>query len=299
MPEFETIIYEVADRVLTVTLNRPEKLNAFNGQMQRDVLAALDLADADDDVRAVIFTGAGRAYCAGADLSRGAQTFDYDSQSDSAKSERRAARDGGSDLEWMRDGGGLLTLRLYEFNKPLIAAINGPAVGVGITMTLPMDIRLASTEARIGFVFSRRGVVPEACSSYFLPRLVGIGKALEWTYKGSVFEADEAFDGRLVSALHKPDELLPAARALGAEIAENTSAISVTLIRHMMWRMLGADHPMEAHKIDSRGIFNLGREADAREGVLSFLEKRPPEFTQKPSQDLPDYFPWWEQRHFE
>ena len=298
MPEFETILYEVEDRVATVTLNRPERLNAFNSQMQRDVLDAIDLADADDEVRAVIFTGAGRGYCAGADLGKGAATFDYDRQTDEQKAERATEGRSTDDLSWMRDGGGLLTLRLYEFNKPLIAAINGPAVGVGVTMTLPMDVRLASTKARIGFVFARRGLVPEACSSYFLPRVVGVSKALEWCFSGRVFDADEALAGGLVRSLHEPDDLLPAARALAAEIAENTSAISVTLIRHMMWRMLGADHPMEAHKVDSRGIFNLGRGADAREGVVSFLEKRPPEFSLRPSEDLPDFFPWWDERSF-
>ena len=298
MPEFETILYEVEDRVATITLNRPERLNAFNSQMQRDVLDAIDLADADDEVRAVIFTGAGRGYCAGADLGKGAATFDYDRQTDEQKAERATEGRSTDDLSWMRDGGGLLTLRLYEFNKPLIAAINGPAVGVGVTMTLPMDVRLASTKARIGFVFARRGLVPEACSSYFLPRVVGVSKALEWCFSGRVFDADEALAGGLVRSLHEPDDLLPAARALAAEIAENTSAISVTLIRHMMWRMLGADHPMEAHKVDSRGIFNLGRGADAREGVVSFLEKRPPEFSLRPSEDLPDFFPWWDERSF-
>ena len=298
MPEFETILYEVEDRVATITLNRPERLNAFNSQMQRDVLDAIDLADADDEVRALIFTGAGRGFCAGADLGKGAATFDYDSQTDEQKAARATEGRSADDLSWMRDGGGLLTLRLYEFNKPLIAAINGPAVGVGITMTLPMDVRLASSKARIGFVFARRGLVPEACSSYFLPRVVGVSKALEWCFSGRVFDADEALAGGLVRSLHEPDELLPAARALAAEIAENTSAISVTLIRHMMWRMLGADHPMEAHKVDSRGIFNLGRGADAREGVMSFLEKRPAEFSLRPSEDLPDFFPWSDERNF-
>lgn len=298
MPEFETILYEVEDRIATITLNRPERLNAFNSQMQRDVLDAIDLADADDGVRAVIFTGAGRGYCAGADLGKGAATFDYDSQTDEQKAARATEGRSADDLSWMRDGGGLLTLRLYEFNKPLIAAINGPAVGVGVTMTLPMDIRLASTKARIGFVFARRGLVPEACSSYFLPRVVGVSRALEWCFSGRVFDAQEALEGGLVRSLHEPDELLGAARAIATEIAENTSAVSVTLIRHMMWRMLGADHPMEAHKVDSRGIFSLGRGADAHEGVVSFLEKRPPEFTLRPSADLPDYFPWWEEPEF-
>ncbi len=299
MPEFETIRYEVEDRVLTITLNRPEKLNAFNGHMQREMVEALDAADLDDDVRVVIVTGEGRGFCAGADLGRGAETFDYDNQSDDAKAERVESEGRGEgDLTWMRDGGGLLTLRIYEFNKPIIAAINGPAVGIGVTMTLPMDIRLASTAARIGFVFARRGIVPEACSSYFLPRLVGVSKALEWAYSGRVFEADEALAGGLVRSLHEPDELLPAARAIAAEIAENTSAISVSMIRHMMWRMLGADHPMEAHKVDSRGVFHLGQGADAHEGVVSFLEKRPAEFSMKVSEDMPEFFPWWEQRHF-
>lgn len=301
MPEFETIRYEVEDRVLTITLNRPERLNAFNGQMLGDMVAALDLADADDDVRAVIVTGEGRGFCAGADLGQGAETFDYDNQDEDARSQREAAegRDPEDELAWMRDGGGLLTLRIYEFNKPIIAAINGPAVGIGVTMTLPMDIRLASTAARIGFVFSRRGIVPEACSSYFLPRAVGISQALQWAYSGRVFEAEEALEGGLVKSLHAPDDLLPAARAIATEIAENTSAISVSMIRHMMWRMLGADHPMEAHKIDSRGIYHLGRGADAHEGVVSFLEKRPAEFTMRPSEDMPEFFPWWEQRRFE
>lgn len=300
MPEFETIRYEVEDRVLTITMSRPERLNAFNGKMQREMVAAIDEADADDDVRAVIVTGEGRGFCAGADLARGAETFDYDNQSDDAKAER-VVSEGRSDddLSWMRDGGGLLTLRIYEFNKPIIAAINGPAVGIGVTMTLPMDIRLASTKARIGFVFARRGIVPEACSTYFLPRVVGISQALEWAYSGRVFEAEEALAGGLVRSLHEPDDLLPAARKIAAEIAENTSAISVSMIRHMMWRMLGADHPMEAHKIDSRGIFHLGQGADAHEGVVSFLEKRPAEFTMKPSEDMPEFFPWWEERTFE
>jgi len=298
-PELETIRYEVSDHILTLTMNRPERLNAFNGAMGRDFQTALDAADVDDDIRVVIVTGEGRGFCAGADLEKGADTFDYDNQSDEAKVERgEGGERSNEDLSWMRDGGGLLSLRIYEFNKPIIAAINGPAVGVGVTMTLPMDIRLASTSARIGFVFSRRGIVPEACSSYFLPRVVGVSKALEWAYSGRVFDADEALAGGLVRSLHEPEELLPAARAIAADIAENTSAVSVTLIRHMMWRMLGADHPMEAHKVDSRGIFHTGRGADAHEGVVSFLEKRPPEFTMAPSTDMPEYFPWWDEREF-
>jgi|TARA_B100000809_G_scaffold243922_1_gene269370 enoyl-CoA hydratase/carnithine racemase len=300
MPEFETLRYEIEDQVLLLTMNRPERLNAFNSQMQREFLEALDHADTDDEIRAVIVTGEGRGFCAGADLSKGAETFDYDNQAEEAKADRASneGRQEGSNA-WLRDGGGLLSLRIYEFNKPIIAAINGPAVGVGVTMTLPMDIRIASTQARIGFVFSRRGIVPEACSSYFLPRVVGISKALEWAYSGKVFDADEALKGGLIRSVHEPEDLLPTARAIASEIAENTSAISVTMIRHMMWRMLGADHPMEAHKVDSRGIFHLGRGADAREGVVSFLEKRPADFTMKTSEDLPEFFPWWDERHFE
>ncbi|MDE0873141.1 MAG: crotonase/enoyl-CoA hydratase family protein [Acidimicrobiales bacterium] len=300
MPEFETLRYEIEDQVLLLTMNRPERLNAFNSQMQREFLEALDHADTDDEIRAVIVTGEGRGFCAGADLSKGAETFDYDNQAEEAKADRASneGRQEGSNA-WLRDGGGLLSLRIYEFNKPIIAAINGPAVGVGVTMTLPMDIRIASTQARIGFVFSRRGIVPEACSSYFLPRVVGVSKALEWAYSGKVFDADEALRGGLIRSVHEPEDLLPTARAIASEIAENTSAISVTMIRHMMWRMLGADHPMEAHKVDSRGIFHLGRGADAREGVASFLEKRPADFTMKTSEDLPEFFPWWDERHFE
>ncbi len=282
---YETITTEVKDGILTLTLNRPEMLNAFNHTMLTEMIAAFDEADADDDVRAIIVTGAGRGFCAGADLSSGGSTFDADARDDRA---------GGL----QPDGGGILTLRIYELKKPIIAAINGPAVGVGVTMTLPMDIRIAADNARFGFVFARRGIVPEACSSYFLPRVVGISQALDWCYSGKVFAAQEALEGGLVRSLHPADELMDAARAIATEISANTSAVSVTLIRQMMWRMLGADHPMEAHKIDSRGIYHRGRSEDAKEGVNAFLEKRPAEFPGKVSKDLPDYYPWWEPRKF-
>ena len=285
---YETITYEVEDRVLTITLNRPDRLNAFNQTMMQEMLDAFDRSDADDDVRAIIVTGAGRGFCAGADLGSGGSTF-VARERDDAPSIPSAVR---------RDGGGLLTLRIYESNKPVIAAINGPAVGVGITMTLAMDVRLASTEARIGFVFARRGLVPEACSSWFLPRVVGIGRALEWVYSGRVFPASEAHEAGLVSRLCEPDDLLPAALEIAREIVDNTSAVSVALSRHMLWRMLGADHPMEAHRIDSRGIFALGQAADVREGVSSFLEKRPPKFTMSPTRDMPEFFPWWDRPSF-
>jgi enoyl-CoA hydratase/carnithine racemase len=285
--DYQEILYAVDDHVLTITLNRPEKLNAFTGRMMFEVLDALDRADADDDVRAIIFTGAGRAFCAGADLAAGSGTFD---------SRERSADVG---IEGQRDGGGRVTLRLYDCKKPVIAAINGPAVGVGVTMTLPMDIRLAANDARFGFVFARRGICMEAASSWFLPRLVGPSQALEWVYTGRVFPASEALAGGLVRSLHAPDALLPAARELAREIAENTSAISVAISRQLVWKMLGADHPMEAHKVDSRAIVALGQSADAHEGVASFLGKRKPDFKQRPSQDLPKFYPWWRERIFE
>ncbi len=284
---YQDILYEVEDGVLTITLNRPDKLNAFTGVMLTEIIDAMDRADADDDVRAIIFTGAGRGFCAGADLSRGASTFNM------------AEREGEGPVDEWRDGGGRVSLRLFESKKPLIAAVNGPAAGVGVTMQLPMDIRIASTQARFGLVFTRRGVVMEACSSWFLPRIVGISQAMEWVMSGRVFPADEALKGGLVSQVVAPDDLLPTARAIAREIAENTSAVSVTLCRHMMWKMLGADHPMEAHKIDSRGIRTMGQLPDAYEGVQSFLEKRPGNYTMKPSTDIPDFFPWWEEREFE
>jgi enoyl-CoA hydratase/carnithine racemase len=282
---FETISCEVEDGILTLTLNRPEILNAFNNQMLEEMLTAFDSADADDTVRAIIVTGAGRGFCAGADLSSGGDTFDADARTDRPTGVQP-------------DGGGRLTLRIYELKKPIIAAINGPAVGVGATMTLPMDIRIASDNARFGFVFARRGIVPEACSSYFLPRVVGISQALEWCYSGRVFAAEEALAGGLLRSVHTRDELLETAREIAREIATHTSAVSVTLIRQMMWKMLGADHPMEAHKIDSRGVYHTGRSADAKEGVNAFLEKRDARFPGKVSEDLPDFYPWWEPRQF-
>ncbi len=284
---FETLDYRVADGILTLTLQRPERMNAFNAQMRRELIEAIDRADDDDDVRVIVVTGAGKAFCAGADLEKGGDTFNRDKRDDA---------DLGTGL---RDGGGTVSLRLYDCKKPLIAAINGAAVGVGVTMTLPMDIRLASTNARFGFVFARRGITMEACSSWFLPRLVGMQQAAEWVYSGRVFDAEEALRGGLVRSLHAPEELLPATYALAREIADNTSAVAATLNRQMMWRMLGADHPMEAHKIDSRAIAYMGKSADVQEGVTAFLEKRQARFSMRPSKDLPDFYPWWEPREFE
>lgn len=281
---YETLLTQLENRVLTVTLNRPDRLNALNAQMAKDLIAVMDEVDENDEVRAVVFTGAGRGFCAGADLGSGGKTF---------------AGDGGDPSVIRRDAGGLITLRFFDSKKPLIAAINGPAVGVGATMTLPMDIRIASEKSKLGFVFARRGVVPEACSSWFLPRIVGISQAMQWVASGRVFPATEALAGGLVSEVLAPEALLPRAYAIAAEIASHTSALSVALSRQMLWKMLGADHPIEAHKIDSRGIQYMGASADAREGVESFLEKREPNFQLRVSKDLPDYYPWWKDRSFE
>jgi enoyl-CoA hydratase/carnithine racemase len=272
--DFEQIRYEVADGVLTITLNRPDRLNAFTETMMNELIAAFDASDADDDVRAVIVTGEGRGFCAGADLARGGETFDW--------RERAASGD------VPRDGGGRVVLRVYDSLKPVIAAINGPAVGVGITMTLPMDIRLAADGAKIGFVFARRGIVPEACSSWFLPRLVGISQAREWVATGRVFDAAEAQRGGLVRSVHAQDALLGVANELAREIADNSAPVSVALARKLMWRGLGATHPMAAHRADSRAMFSRGKSADAIEGVTSFLEKRPASYPDRVSDGLPD-----------
>jgi enoyl-CoA hydratase/carnithine racemase len=275
--DFEQITTEVADRVLTITLNRPDRLNAWTATMCQELIEAFDRADADDEVCAIIVTGAGRAYCAGADLASGGETFDW--------------REGEVAGSVPRDNGGQFALRVFASRKPVIAAINGPAVGVGATMTLPMDVRLAADDARMGFVFARRGIVPEACSSWFLPRVVGISRAMEWVATGRVFSAEEALDGGLVRSLHPAGELLAAARALAVEIVENTAPVSVALARRMMWTMLGAEHPMLAHRADSRGMFYRGKSADAVEGVTSFLQKRPARFTDRVSDGLPDILP--------
>jgi enoyl-CoA hydratase/carnithine racemase len=282
--EFEQIRYEVADGVLTITLDRPDRLNAWTSTMASELIAAFDRADADDDVRAIVLTGAGRGFCAGADLAGGGDTFDW---------RRREAAEAVP-----RDNGGQVTLRIFDSLKPVIAAINGPAVGVGITMTLPMDVRLASEDAKMGFVFARRGIVPEACSSWFLPRVVGIGQAMEWVATGRVFSAEEALAGGLVRSLHPADELLDVARELAGEIAANAAPVSVALARRMLWTMLGAAHPMEAHRADSRAMFARGQSTDAREGVTSFLEKRPARFADRVSDGLPDIFPGREEPAF-
>ncbi|BCW90071.1 Short-chain-enoyl-CoA hydratase [Alphaproteobacteria bacterium SO-S41] len=297
---YTEITYDVADKIATITLHRPEKMNAFTGVMMTEMIDAFDKANKDDGVGAIIVTGAGKAFCAGADLSQGAKTFDYDNRTD--RQEKAGAVNADGSIDWsneaVRDGGGRLTLKIYESLKPVIGAINGAAVGIGVTMQLPMDIRIASETARFGFVFARRGIVPEACSSYFLPRIVGISTATEWCFTGRIFSAQEAKERGLVSYVVPPEELLNKARELAREIVDNTAPVSVALTRQMLWRTLGADHPMEGHKLDSRGVFARGRQADAKEGVMSFLEKRQPVYPNKVSTDMPAYFPWWDERTY-
>jgi enoyl-CoA hydratase/carnithine racemase len=272
------VLYSVRDGVATITLNRPDKLNALTTEMIERLFAAFDQTDSDDDVRAVIVTGAGRAFCAGADLSRGALTFDYRPNAGAAESHR--------------DPGGVLALRIYRSLKPVIAAINGPAVGVGATMTLPMDIRIMADTARVGFVFARRGIVPDGAASWFLPRIVGISLALEWCLTARVLPASEALAGGLVRRLCPAGEVLPVATQLAAEIAVNAAPVSAVITRQLLWQMLGADHPMVAHRVESRAIFDTGRMADSAEGVAAFLEKREPSWTLTPTRDLPEWFPW-------
>lgn len=290
MGDYTQILYDVADGVATLTLHRPEKMNAFTGTMMHEMIDAFDRIDADDNVRAVIVTGHGdRAFCAGADLTpdSGGQVFASGTEVTSLSDEQ------------VRDGGGQLTLRIFQCRKPVIAAVNGAAVGIGATMQLAMDIRLASSTARFGFVFARRGIVPEACSSWFLPKIVGISQALEWCMTGRVFNADEALAGGLVRSIHAPEDLLAEANQLAREIADNTAPVSVALTRAMLWRLSAEKHPMDAHRIDSRAIYRRSRSGDAMEGIGSFLAKRDPVYPDKVSADLPDFFPWWEEPRYE
>jgi enoyl-CoA hydratase/carnithine racemase len=302
MSTYEQINTQVDENgLMIITLDRPQAMNAFTARMMHEMCDALDKADEDDNVRAIIITGQGeRAFCAGADLSEGDKTFNYEARQD-AGGKASARRDDGS-IDWsaeqVRDSGGILTLRIYESIKPVIGAINGAAVGIGVTMQLPMDVRIASDNARFGFVFARRGIVPEACSSWFLPRIVGISQALQWCYSGEVFGAEEALAGGLVSEVVPQAELLNRAKEIALSMTAQSSPVSVSMTRQMLWRMLGADHPMEAHKVDSKAIYGRGRQSDAKEGVMSFLEKRAPDFKDSPSQDMPDFYPWWEKREY-
>ncbi|HCE41767.1 crotonase/enoyl-CoA hydratase family protein [Alloalcanivorax profundimaris] len=290
LPVFNTLELTVDDDgIATLYLNRPEKMNAFNREMKDELLAAFDFTDQHDEVRAVIVTGKGRAFCAGADLSSGGDTFDY----------KKRGGEGANPDDAHRDGGGQVAMRIYRSLKPVIGAVNGAAVGVGITMQLPMDVRMASEDAKFGFVFSRRGIVNEAASSWFLSRVVGISSALEWCFTGRVFKADEAKERGLVRSLHKPEDLYPAAVALAKEMVEQSAPVSVAVIRQMIWRMAGAEHPMEAHKLDSKAMKSRGGSEDVKEGVMSFLEKRPAVFPDKVSRDLPDFFDWQGEPPFE
>lgn len=279
-PSFETLGYDIDNGIATITLRRPDKLNAFTRQMMQELITAFDCTDSNDEVRAVIVTGDGRAFCAGADLSSRGDTFDY--------SKTRTSEE----LDNYRDGGGMVSLRIFRSLKPVIAAVNGAAVGVGATMQLPMDIRIASTDVRFGFVFARRGLVPEAASSWFLSKVVGLSTALEWCYSGRIFSAQEACERGLVRSLHEPDELLPAARAIAREFVDNCAPVSVAMTRQMLWRMSSASHPMVAHKLDTLALRHRGSSDDAREGVESFLDKRQPTYSARVSQDMPDFFDW-------
>jgi enoyl-CoA hydratase/carnithine racemase len=284
--EFQDIRYRVADRIATITLHRPDHLNAVTERMRDELIAAFDRVDADPDVGAVVVTGAGRAFCAGADVSGGAKTFDP------------LERGWAEEVEDFRDGGGLIALRIFACTKPVIAAVNGVAAGLGATMLLPMDIRVASATARFGFVFSRRGIVPEACATWFLPRVVGINRALEWAMTGRVFPATEAIDAGLVRSVHDDADLLSAAYALAREIIDNAAPVAVAMIRQMMWRLLGAAGPMDAHRVDSKINFYLGRSADVAEGIDAFLRKRPPIFPMRMPADAPASYPWWQEPDF-
>ena len=280
--DFQNILLEQRDNIAVLFLNRPNKLNAFTFSMMEEIISALDFLEADDSVHAVIITGKGRAFCAGADLSSGQETFNP-SFDDFAVQEN----------DFRRDSGGILTLRMYKFLKPIVVACNGPAVGIGASMQLAADIRLASDQARFGFVFNNRGIVPDACSSWFLPKIVGISRALELTYSGRIIDAQEALQLNLVSSIHDSENLLSNAVDIAKKMVQNSAPVSISLTRQMLWRSLESSGPYDAHVIESKAIDSRGASEDAKEGVSSFLEKRPAEFKNKVSSDMPEFFPWW------
>jgi enoyl-CoA hydratase/carnithine racemase len=279
--DYEQITCEIDGPLMIVTLNRPDKLNAYTGQMGAEITDAFERADADDNVRAVIVTGAGRGFCAGADVSGGAKSFDTTGSHGAGVFAASGTRSG------------RFVEAIFNCRKPSIAAINGAAVGVGITMTLPMDIRIAARGAKIGFIFARRGLVPEAGSAWFLPKLVGLPQALRWCLSGSTFDADEARQGGLVSEVVEPADLLNRAKEIAHEMTAETSAVSIALTRQMLWRFAGAPNPFELLDIDKPMSVERGGHADVREGVQAFMEKRTPAFPGKVSQDMPSQYPWW------
>jgi enoyl-CoA hydratase/carnithine racemase len=288
--DYQHILYEVSGHILTITLNRPERLNAQTRRMHAELIDAADRWDADDNIRVVIVTGAGKGFSAGTDLSQSG----WGGSNAQATEEFAPVYVNGI----RRDGGGKLVLRLLDSKKPMIAAVNGAAVGIGATFILPMDVRIASTQARFGYVFTQRGIVPESCSSWFLPRIVGIGKAMDWVLSGRVFPAAEALEHKLVSEVVEPDQLLARSQAIAREYSERTAPVSVAVSRQLLWRMMGAYDPFDAHEIECQALSALRTQADAGEGAKSFLEKRPPQFTMRPSKDMPESHPWWPQREF-
>lgn len=290
---YQTIAYAVDDGILTITLDRPDNLNAFTVEMADELVDAFHAAGRDDDARAIVVTGAGRGFCAGMDLAVDGNSFGLDEELTPTVEDMHERLDDPAIAAGVRDTGGKVALAIYDCPKPVIAAINGPAVGIGATMTLPMDFRLASTNARIGFVFAKIGIVPEACSSWFLPRLVGIQRALEWTYTGDILSAQEAYDGDLVKGVYEPDRLLDEAYALAHRVSDNRSAVGTAVTRQMMYRNSAQPHPLEAHRIDSLGVFYASR-GDGLEGVRAFREKRDPQFTSRVSRDMPPFYPWQE-----
>jgi enoyl-CoA hydratase/carnithine racemase len=287
---YTTLDYTVSDGILTLTLDRPDQLNAFTVEMADELVAAFERASVDDDVRAVVVTGAGRAFCAGMDLSVGGNVFGLDETQQPTLSDMHERLDDPAIFQGVRDTGGRVTLAIYGCTKPVIAAINGPAVGIGATMTLAMDVRMASTKARIGLVFGKIGIVPEACSTWFLPRIVGISRALELVYSADILDGAAAQEAGLVRSVHEPDELLPAAYALARKFSENRSPVATALARQMMYRNSAQPHPLEAHRIDSLAMFYTSR-GDGKEGVAAFLEKRDPDFSGRTT-DMPPFYPW-------
>ena len=281
--DFSTIKLERHENLALLFLNRPEKLNAFTFLMMEELICAFDLIEEDDTFNAVIISGIGRGFCAGADLSSGKNTFNPSFDNFAVQED-----------DFRRDSGGILTLRMYKFLKPIIFACNGPAVGIGASMQLPGDIRIASEDARFGFVFNNRGIVPDACSSWFLPKIVGISKALDLTFSGRIIDSKEALDIELISSIHKPENLINDAKKIAQELVEKSAPVSIAITRQMLWRSFGQAAPYEAHVIESKAIDSRGASDDAKEGVNSFLEKRPARFKNLISSDMPDFFPWWE-----